>query len=140
MASLLREAGRPGNNPLFFPFTAFALASCLTMRASVAADTVLNIGDPFLAVFGDNSGLLMLMASIAGVLLVVASKVAGRAGRIVIAVEQEIPAMVERCWFPVRRLVTRCTCQRLATMQIIARSHVARLAVGARNRTGRRPV
>lgn len=115
---------------LVFPATAFALASCLAMRAAVAADTVLNVGDPFLAVFCDDSGLLMLMASVAGVLLVVAAQMAGRAGSVVIAVEQEKAAMVERCWFPVLRLVTRCTCERLTTMQIIARSHVTRLAVG----------
>lgn len=102
------------------------------MRAAVAADAVLNVGDPFLAMLGDYSCLLMLMASVAGVLLVIAAQVAGRAGGVVIAVEQEIAAVVECRGFPVRRLMTRRTCQRLAAMQIIARSHVTRLAVSAR--------
>lgn len=102
------------------------------MRATVTADAVLNVGDPFLAVLGDDLGLLVLVASIAGVLLVIAGQVAGRARGVMISVEQEIAAVVECCRFPVRRLVTCRACQRLAAMQIIARSRVTRLAVGAR--------
>src|SRR3546814_14140242 len=73
----------------------------------------------------------MLMASVAGVLPVIAIQVTGRAGCIVIAVEQEITTVVECCRLPVRWLVTRRTGQGLAAMQVIARSHVTGLAVRA---------
>src|SRR3546814_18866963 len=74
----------------------------------------------------------MLMASVAGVLLVIVIQVTGRAGCIVIAVEQEITAVVECCRLPVPWLVTRRTGQGLAAMPVIARSHVTGLAVRAR--------
>src|SRR3546814_12053661 len=79
------------------------LALCLAMRAAVATDTVLDVGYPFLAVLGDDFCRLMLMASVAGVLPVIAIQVTGRAGCIVIAVEQEITTVVECCRLPVRR-------------------------------------
>lgn len=65
------------------------------MRAAVATDTVFDIGYPFLAMLGNDPGLLMLMASVAGVLPVIAIQVTGRAGCVVIAVEQKIAAVVE---------------------------------------------
>src|SRR3546814_14932327 len=102
------------------------------MRAAVATDTVFDVGYPFLAVLGDDFCRLMLMASVAGVLLVIVIQVTGRAGCIVIAVEQEITAVVECCRLPVPWLVTRRTGQGLAAMQVIARSHVTGLAVRAR--------
>ena len=102
------------------------------MCVAVAAGTIPNVGDPFLAVLGDDPGLPMLVASVAGVLLVNAAQVASCAGSVVIAVEQEIAAMIESRGIPARRLMTRRTCQRLAAMQIIARSHVTRVAVSAR--------
>src|SRR3546814_15295527 len=94
------------------------------MRAAVATDTVFDVGYPFLAVLGDDFCRLMLMASVAGVLLVIVIQVTGRAGCIVIAVEQEITAVVECCRLTVPWLVTRRTGQGLAAMQVIARSHV----------------
>src|SRR3546814_16218520 len=65
-------------------------------------------------------------------LLVIVIQVTGRAGCIVIAVEQEITAVCECCRLPVPWLVTRRTGQGLAAMQVIARSHVTGLAVRAR--------
>src|SRR3546814_17993980 len=89
------------------------------MRAAVATDTVFDVGYPFLAVLGDDFCRLMLMASVAGVLLVIVIQVTGRAGCIVIAVEQEITAVVECCRLPVPWLVTRRTGQGLAAMKVI---------------------
>jgi len=99
------------------------------MRAAMAADAVADAGDSFLAVFSNGPGLQMLMASIAGVLLVITTQMACRPDGIVIAVEQEIAAVVECRRLPVRRLVTGRADKRLATMQIITRS---RMAVNAR--------
>src|SRR3546814_20742038 len=88
-------------------------------------------------VLGDDFCRLMLMASVAGVLLVIVIQVTGRAGCIVIAVEQEITAVVECCRLPVHWLVTRRTGQGLAAMPVIARGHVTGLAV--RERVGFQP-
>src|SRR3546814_5461803 len=123
---------RSGDRPLVFAPFALVLARCLAMRAAVATDTVFDVGYPFLAVLGDDFCRLMLMASVAGVLLVIVIQVTGRAGCIVIAVEQEITAVVECCRLPVPWLVTRSTGKGLAAMQVIARSHVTGLAVRAR--------
>lgn len=117
---------------LILPFATFAFTACLTMRTAVAADAVLDVGDPFLAMLGNNPGLLMLMAPVAGVLLVIAAQVAGRAGGVVIAVQQEIAAVVECRGLPARWLVACRTC-RLAAMQVILRSRVTRLAIRARS-------
>ncbi len=102
------------------------------MCTAVTTDAVLDVGDSFLAMLGDDPGLLVLMAAIAGVLLVVAAQVTGRAGGVVIAVEQEISAVVEGSRFPVRRLVACCTCQLRTAVQVILRSRVTRLAIRAR--------
>lgn len=99
----------------------------------MAANAIVDVANTFLAVLGDYPVLLMLMASVAGVLLVIAGQVAGRAGGIVIAIEQKIATVVECCRFPVRWLVACRTC-RLAAMQVILRSRVTRLATAARIR------
>src|SRR3546814_16293956 len=103
------------------------LALCLAMRAAVATDTVLDVGYPFLAVLGDDFCRLMLLASVAGVLPVIAIQVTGRAGCIVIAVEQEITTVVECFLLPVRCRVTRRTAQGVAAILFIERSHVIAL-------------
>src|SRR3546814_18024331 len=65
-----RRNRKPGDRPLVFAPFALVLARCLAMRAAVATDTVFDVGYPFLAVLGDDFCRLMLMASVAGVLLV----------------------------------------------------------------------
>src|SRR3546814_18309500 len=104
------------------------------MRAAVATDTVFDVGYPFLAVLGDDFCRLMLMAYVAGVPLVIVIQVTGRAGRIAIAVEQEITAVVECCRLPVPWLVTRRTGQGLAALQDIPGGPVTARAVRARGR------
>src|SRR3546814_11052762 len=66
-----RRNRKPGDRPLVFAPFALVLARCLAMRAAVATDTVFDVGYPFLAVLGDDFCRLMLMASVAGVLLVI---------------------------------------------------------------------
>ena len=108
-----------------------AFTSRLIMCAAMAADAVLDVGDTFLAVFGNDPGLLMLMATIAGILLVIAPQMTCCAGSIVIAIEQEVAAVVECRGFPVRRLVACRAGQCLTSVQIIMRSSMTRLAVCA---------
>ncbi len=98
----------------------------------MAANAIVDVANTFLAVLGDYPGLLMLVASVAGVLLVIAAQVAGHAGGVVMAVELEIAIVIECRRFPVRWLVACRTCQLRTAVQIIARSRVTRLAVRAR--------
>lgn len=86
--------------------SASALPFALTMGIAMTARTILDVGDPFLAVLGNDVRHLMLMAAIAGVAFVIAAKVAGRAARVVMAVEREEAAMIECGGLPASSLVT----------------------------------
>lgn len=94
------------------------------MRATVTTHAVLDVGDPLFAVLGNNPGLLMLMAAIAGILLVIATKMASRARCIVIAVQHKVAVVIEGCRLPVCRLMTCRAGQRLAAVKIISRRHM----------------
>lgn len=75
------------------------------MGTTVATYAIIDAGYPFLTVFGNNAHLLMLMAAVTGVALVIAARMAGRAGRVVIAIKYEKAAVIECCQLPCRRLM-----------------------------------
>ena len=101
------------------------------MGILVAADTVFDAGNPFFPVFGNDVRLLMLVAAKAGVAPVIASQVAGRAGRVVISVKYEETAVIERCGPPGTRLVTGCASRWRCPVHFIAGRHMAGLALGS---------
>ena len=80
------------------PFTfAFAFPVC----GVVAAHAVLEVlGDTFLAMLGLQIGRRVFVATIAGVLLVATTCVAGLAACVVVFVQREKLAMVEGCRLP----------------------------------------
>jgi len=79
---------KPSTCSLFILIRDLTLALWLAACAAVATDAVLNVDDPFFAVLGNDFSLLVLVATIAGVLLISAAQVAGRACGVVIAVKQ----------------------------------------------------
>ena len=109
------------------PATLAAFAS-ISLGTAVTADTVGDVGHPFLAVFGKDLCRLMFVATVAGVAPVVAAEVAGCTGSVVVAIEHKIPVVGESCWFPASGLVTRPAWQVLPAMQFVSRRCVAGLA------------
>jgi len=72
----------------------------------VAARTLLNVDHAFFTVCGNDFGLLMLMATVAGVALIKTVQVACSASSIVIFIKREEAVVIKRCRLPSRRLVT----------------------------------
>jgi hypothetical protein len=81
----------------------------LFVRAAMASDAVFDILNAFLPVSSKNLGLLMLVASITGEFLEIATDVTSRAWRVVVAIEQEKLCMVERGRPPLLRGVALST-------------------------------
>ena len=91
-------------------------------------NAVLDVGDTFLSVLGNDLCRLVLMASIAGIALVIAAWMACRTTGVVLTIEAEIAVMDEAGRFPVRRLVAGAAGLVLSAMQIVVRGRVAGLA------------
>lgn len=98
----------------------------------MATDTVFDVGYAFLTVLGNDLCWLVLVASVARVALVIPAQMTGRTSDVVIAVELEIALVDESRRLPARRLVARRTRQVLSAMQVVARRHVAGLAMQTR--------
>ena len=94
-----------GRRLILVAFT-FALPFGLTFCAAVAARAVFDVCNSFCAVLGNDARLLVLMAAVTAVTLVISAKVAGRTGHVVFSVKYEEAAVIERGWFPARRLMT----------------------------------
>lgn len=75
------------------------------MSIPVATDAVVDPGNPFFPVFGNYVCRLMLVAAVASVLLIIASHVTCRAGRIVVSIQGEEASVIECCRFPGGRLM-----------------------------------
>lgn len=75
------------------------------MGTAVAPHAVVDAGNPFFPVLGNDVRLLMFVTAIASVALVIAALMAGRACRIVVTVKNEEPAVIECRGLPRRRLV-----------------------------------
>jgi hypothetical protein len=101
------------------------LAFSFPLRAAVAADAVVDVGNPLLAMLGNDLGGLMFMAAITGVTLVITARMAGRTGSVMMAVEKEEASMIECRRLPVGRLVAGCAWRGLSEMKLIAWSLVA---------------
>jgi hypothetical protein len=87
--------------------------------AAVAADTVVEIGDPLLAMLGNDPGWLVGVAAVAAIGLEAAGGVAGGAGGLVVAFQQEIAVMGKGCGLPLCGLVTGGTGCDLTPMQAV---------------------
>lgn len=98
----------------------------------MAAGAIVNVGDAFFTVFGDDLGWLVFVAAEASVALVVAVWMAGCTADVVRAVQFEIAIMDEGGGFPERRLMARAAGKVLAAMQIICRGLVTGLTLGTR--------
>jgi hypothetical protein len=96
----------------------------------MTANTVLQIGNAFCAMQGDDLRRLVRMAPITGAAHIIAANVAGRAGRLVMAIKLEIAVMIKIRRLPTRRAVTHGAGQVFAIVQAVARGRVARLAIG----------
>ena len=107
------------------------LAFSFPLRAAVAADAVVDVGNPLLAMLGNDLGGLMFMAAITGVTLVITARMAGRTGSVMMAVEKEEASMVECRRLPVWRLVAGCTWPGLPEMKLVTWSLMADLATVA---------
>ena len=90
---------------LIIPAFAFAFPAAFTLRAAVATHAILNVVDPFFAVFGDKVCLLMLVATVTGIALVSTGKVACCAGDIVVFIKREESVVVKGRRLPSSRLV-----------------------------------
>jgi len=90
---------------LVLPAFTFAFTDAFILRAAVTAHAILDVGDPFFAVFCDDVGLLMLVATVTAIALIVAAKVAGCAGGIVMLIKHEKAIVIKRRRFPRRCLV-----------------------------------
>ena len=82
-----------------------AFPAAFNLSSAVTAHAILDVGDPFLAVFGDDIGLLMLVATVTAIPFVIAAKVAGCAGGIVMLIKHEKAIVIKRRRFPRRCLV-----------------------------------
>lgn len=103
----------------------------LALRATVAADAIVDVGNALLAMLRDDLRGLMFVAAVAGVPLVVAAGMASRTGGIVMTVELEVAGVIECRRFPMGRLMARCAWHRLSTMELVEWCLVAVLAPGA---------
>ncbi len=70
------------------------------MRTAVASHTVFEILNAFPAVLATDIGRRMFVAAVAGVFAEVPGGVAGHAGRVVIAIENEELVVRKACWLP----------------------------------------
>lgn len=96
----------------------------------MAAHAIIDPGNPFFPMFGNDVRLLMLVAAEARVLLVVTAHVTCRAGLVVISIQGEEVAVIECRWFPSGRLVAGCANRRSSLVQLVLWRRVASLAFG----------
>lgn len=98
----------------------------------MAAHAVIDPGNPFFPMFGNDVRLLMLVAAEACILLVVTAHVTCLAGLVVISIQDEEATVIECRWFPSRRLVAGCADRLSSLVQLVQRRPVASLASGPR--------
>ncbi|MBP6632149.1 MAG: hypothetical protein KA297_22205 [Kofleriaceae bacterium] len=115
----------------------FAMLAALVVGAPVARHAIVEVADPFLLVFGPDLGRGVFVAAEAGVARELVAGVAGCTRGVVIAVEQEVPVVVERRWLPARGNVALRTGSGHLLVEAVCRGGMAALTSrqrGARER------